>query len=82
MIGPAATVEEALELTASEARIDGAVLDINLREKEVYPVADVLRGRGVPASVHPSNRPLGSGSALMRFRALAPPTLGSSQGRP
>lgn len=48
VIGPAATVEEALQLTASEARIDGAVLDINLRGKEVYPVAEVLRGLDVP----------------------------------
>ena len=29
-------------------RLDGAVLDINLRDQRVYPVADALAARGVP----------------------------------
>jgi hypothetical protein len=29
-------------------RLDGAVLDINLHDKRVYPVADALKARGVP----------------------------------
>src|SRR4051794_10747290 len=29
-------------------RLDGAVLDINLRNERVYSVADVLAARGVP----------------------------------
>jgi CheY-like chemotaxis protein len=49
VIGPAASVEEALSLVDSNLeRIDGAVLDINLRNERVYPVADVLTARGVP----------------------------------
>src|SRR3954471_9178294 len=44
--GPAASVVEALALLESEGdRLDGAVLDINLGNERVYPVADVLRGR-------------------------------------
>ncbi len=48
MIGPAASVEDALELLDGEHQIDGAVLDINLRGDRAYPIADVLRARSVP----------------------------------
>jgi DNA-binding LytR/AlgR family response regulator len=49
VIGPAASVEEALSLVDNNSdRLDGAVLDINLRNERVYPVADVLAARGVP----------------------------------
>lgn len=48
IVGPAATVKDALTLIAGEERIDGAVLDVNLRGETVYPVADVLRSKGVP----------------------------------
>jgi CheY-like chemotaxis protein len=49
VIGPAGTVEDALELVASEgSRLDGAVLDINLHGVRVYPVAEALAARGVP----------------------------------
>jgi CheY-like chemotaxis protein len=47
--GPAASVAEALSLLESDGdRLDGAVLDINLGNERVYPVADALRGRGIP----------------------------------
>ena len=45
-VGPAATVEQALRL-AREERLDGAVLDVNLRDQAVFPVADELVRRGV-----------------------------------
>ena len=48
VIGPAGSVEDALELLQTEPRIDGAVLDINLRGECAYPIADALRARGVP----------------------------------
>lgn len=49
VIGPAASVEDALELVARERdRLDGALLDINLRDERVYPVADALAELGVP----------------------------------
>ena len=41
------TLEEALEL-ARAIVIDFAMLDINLNGKESFPIAAVLRGRGIP----------------------------------
>lgn len=49
ILGPAGSVEAALELVESDGeRLDGAVLDINLRDQRVYPVAKALATRGVP----------------------------------
>jgi CheY-like chemotaxis protein len=49
IIGPAASVEAALShIENTGGRLDGAVLDINLRNERVYPVADVLTARGIP----------------------------------
>jgi CheY-like chemotaxis protein len=47
VIGPAARVEEALKLVG-EAKIDVAILDVNLNGHETYPVADALVALGVP----------------------------------
>jgi CheY-like chemotaxis protein len=47
VVGPAASLAAALEL-AGEERLDGAVLDVNLRGSDVYPVARLLDARGVP----------------------------------
>jgi CheY-like chemotaxis protein len=43
VIGPAASVEGALALLATNGKIDAAVLDINLCGERVYPVATVPR---------------------------------------
>jgi CheY-like chemotaxis protein len=49
IVGPAGSVEEALELVQSQGgRLDGAVLDVNLAGQRVYPVADALMAKGVP----------------------------------
>ncbi|MGJ4887615.1 response regulator [Bradyrhizobium sp. HKCCYLR20261] len=48
VLGPVGTVAEALVLANSQARIDGAVLDVNLRGEMAFPVADLLVERGVP----------------------------------
>jgi hypothetical protein len=48
IVGPAATVADALRLVVASTRVDGAVLDINLRGEMVYPLADVLAARGIP----------------------------------
>ncbi len=49
ILGPAGSVEAALELVERDGeRLDGAVLDINLRDQRVYPVAKALATRGVP----------------------------------
>jgi len=49
VVGPAGSVAEALALVARDGdRLDGAVLDINLRDERVYPVASALVEYGVP----------------------------------
>ena len=48
VIGPAGSVADALALIDAEDAFDGAVLDINLGEEMVYPVADELARRGLP----------------------------------
>lgn len=48
VIGPASDRAKALALLSSTERIDGAVLDVNLRGETVYPVAEALRARGIP----------------------------------
>ena len=47
VVGPAATIAQALALAGSED-IDGAVLDVNVRGERIDPVADALSARGVP----------------------------------
>jgi CheY-like chemotaxis protein len=47
VIGPAASVSQALETIAAQA-IDAAVLDLNLSGELSYPIADSLASRGVP----------------------------------
>jgi DNA-binding response OmpR family regulator len=47
VVGPAASVSEALSLLAA-VEVDGAVLDVNLGPELVYPVADLLIERQVP----------------------------------
>ena len=48
IIGPAPTVERALALVQSTERLDGAAVDLNLREVRAFPVADALIAREVP----------------------------------
>ncbi len=45
--GAVGTIAEAMEL-AAKADFDLAILDVNLDGKEIYPVAEVLAGRGLP----------------------------------
>ncbi len=47
VLGPVPTAAAALELVARVDRIDGAVVDVNLRGELAYPVAEALRQRGV-----------------------------------
>src|SRR5215208_6279983 len=53
VVGPAAKMEEALDL-ASGASLDAAILDVNVGGAVVYPVADLLRARGVPLFSRPA----------------------------
>lgn len=47
VVGPAARLDAALRL-AGEASIDAAILDVNIRGGNSYPVADVLADRRIP----------------------------------
>lgn len=48
VLGPVATVEQALKLLQSDDTPDGAVLDVNLQGDYVFPVLDLLRNKRVP----------------------------------
>ena len=45
VVGPAATVSEALELIGAADRLDWAIVDLDLKGSRAYPVADALSRR-------------------------------------
>ncbi|CAO3356430.1 response regulator [Azospirillum melinis] len=47
VIGPAVYLDKAIAL-AQSATMDGAILDVNIAGQKVFPVADILSGRGIP----------------------------------
>lgn len=47
VVGPATTIDKALSL-ARNADLNAAILDINVGGSVIFPVADVLRARGIP----------------------------------
>lgn len=47
VVGPACTTQEALELI-SEEWVDGAVLDVQVKDRSVFAVAEELRNRRIP----------------------------------
>lgn len=48
VVGPFASVTQALEAIEREPRLDGALLNVHLRGAVSFPVADRLNRRGVP----------------------------------
>jgi CheY-like chemotaxis protein len=48
VVGPASSVDQALKLLINAAPLDGALLDVNLGQEKVYPVAEALRRNQVP----------------------------------
>ena len=48
VLGPVPTVARALHLATAPGRLDGALLDVNLRGEAIWPVVDALRACGVP----------------------------------
>lgn len=49
VVGPVHALADALALALSETGLDAALLDVNLSGQPVFPVADALREKGVPA---------------------------------
>jgi len=47
VVGPASSVAEAVVLASAEA-IDAALLDLNVKDEVVYPVARTLADRSIP----------------------------------
>lgn len=52
VIGPALSLAAALALLESNEEIDCALLDVDLGGRDVFPVAHLLQGRGVPFLFH------------------------------
>jgi CheY-like chemotaxis protein len=48
VLGPVATTKEAQAVLESRLRVDGVLLDVNLRGELAYDFADTLRARGIP----------------------------------
>ena len=51
VVGPAATVTEALALLEIHP-VAAAILDVNLSDRDISPVAELLLARGVPVIFH------------------------------
>jgi CheY-like chemotaxis protein len=47
IVGPASDIEEAI-LLARDGEIDVAILDVNVGGRRSFPVADILKSRGLP----------------------------------
>lgn len=47
IVGPAPDIDQALAL-AGDSDIDAAILDVNVSGRQIFPVADALKKRGVP----------------------------------
>jgi len=47
-VGPAASVDEGLKLVSEPGTLDAALLDVNVAGRQIFPVADALKARGVP----------------------------------
>ncbi len=48
VVGPAATVAQAMALLDTAENLTGAILDVNLRGEPVFPLADELVARNLP----------------------------------
>ncbi|MET4684419.1 response regulator [Brevundimonas faecalis] len=48
VVGPASNIDDGLIAATSEPALDAALLDVNVAGREVFPVAEALKARGVP----------------------------------
>ena len=47
-VGPASNIDDGENLARDTADLDAALLDVNVAGRQVFPVAEVLKARGVP----------------------------------
>lgn len=84
VMGPAATVEEAMALLDHE-RPDAVVLDLNLAGETSTPVADLLAARGIPYVIATgygaSGLPAGHQDAMVLAKPYDPAELTTMLGR-
>ena len=52
IVGPVMSLAAGIELMDSGVEVDGAILDVNLGDALVFPLADMLLERGVPIIFH------------------------------
>ena len=48
VVGPESNIDDGLRAATTEASLDAALLDVNVAGREVFPVAEALKARGVP----------------------------------
>lgn len=72
VVGPAASIGEALALVRDEA-VDGATLDVNLGGEEAYAVAQTLEARGIRFILMSGYAPENLSGAYARWRVLQKP---------
>ena len=71
-VGPAHTVPRALELIES-GKLDAAILDVSLGDRDCTPVADALQGRGVPLAFATGRQPEGFAARYVKALWLSKP---------
>jgi CheY-like chemotaxis protein len=47
-VGPVGDIEAALDILSHDTALDGALLDVNVAGREIFPVASALTAIGVP----------------------------------
>ena len=48
VVGPESNIDDGLVAATTVASLDAALLDVNVAGREVFPVAEALKARGVP----------------------------------
>ena len=48
VVGPESNIDDGLRAATTEGGLDAALLDVNVAGREVFPVAEALKARGVP----------------------------------
>ena len=47
-VGPASNIDDGAAMARDTTELDAALLDVNVAGRQVFPVAEVLKARGVP----------------------------------
>lgn len=68
-VGPAATLEESLR-QAQDGRLDGAILDVKLRNRSCFPICPILATRHIPFLFLTGYRELAAVPAEFRGAAM------------